>query len=77
MTDKRFDWWRAMAQVLGSIEAVRDGRAMYVLLRVREGGHGHGHGASSSGPGQIALGGGAGALALFIGFTAAGRRACC
>lgn len=32
MSEKRFDWWRALAQVLGSIEAVRDGRAMYVLL---------------------------------------------
>jgi len=32
MTTERFDWWRALAQVLGSIEAVRDGRAMYVLL---------------------------------------------
>jgi hypothetical protein len=28
----RFDWWRALERVLSSIEAVRDGRAMYVLL---------------------------------------------
>ena len=26
MKTERFDWWRALAQVLGSIEAVRDGR---------------------------------------------------
>ncbi len=28
----RFDWWQALVRVLASIEAVRDGRAMYVLL---------------------------------------------
>ncbi len=28
----RFDWWVAVVRVLASIEAVRDGRAMYVLL---------------------------------------------
>lgn len=28
----RFDWWQALVRVLSSIEAVRDGRAMYVLL---------------------------------------------
>lgn len=27
-----FDWWRALIRVLASIEAVRDGRALYVLL---------------------------------------------
>lgn len=30
--DHRFDWWQAVVRVLGSIESVRDGRAMYVLL---------------------------------------------
>ncbi len=30
--DSRFDWWQAVVRVLGSIEAIRDGRAMYVLL---------------------------------------------
>lgn len=29
---QRFDWWRALVRVLASIEAIRDGRAMYVLL---------------------------------------------
>ena len=29
---RRFDWWQALVRVLASIEAVRDGRAMYVLL---------------------------------------------
>lgn len=38
MRTERFDWWRALAQVLGSIEAVRDGRAMYVLLAAFAGG---------------------------------------
>jgi hypothetical protein len=28
----RFDWWQALVRVLSSIEAVRDGRALYVLL---------------------------------------------
>src|SRR3990167_4957304 len=28
----RFDWWQALVRVLASIEALRDGRAMYVLL---------------------------------------------
>jgi hypothetical protein len=28
----RFDWWQALVRVLSSIEAVRDGRAMYILL---------------------------------------------
>ena len=28
----RFDWWQALVRVLSSIEAVRDGRAMYMLL---------------------------------------------
>jgi hypothetical protein len=31
-TELRFDWWQALVRVLASIEAVRDGRAMYVLL---------------------------------------------
>ena len=29
---RRFDWWQALVRVLSSVEAVRDGRAMYVLL---------------------------------------------
>lgn len=29
---RRFDWWQALVRVLSSIEAVRDGRALYVLL---------------------------------------------
>lgn len=31
-SELRFDWWQALVRVLASIEAVRDGRAMYVLL---------------------------------------------
>ena len=30
--NRRFDWWQALVRVLSSIEAVRDGRAMYMLL---------------------------------------------
>ena len=29
---RRFDWWQALVRVLSSIEAVRDGHALYVLL---------------------------------------------
>ena len=29
---RRFDWWQALVRVLSSIEAVRDGQAMYLLL---------------------------------------------
>src|SRR5690606_29490621 len=28
----RFDWWQALIRVLSSVEAVRDGRGMYLLL---------------------------------------------
>ncbi|HYR25014.1 MAG TPA: hypothetical protein VEQ09_04235 [Aquabacterium sp.] len=28
----RFDWWQALVRVLASVEAIRDGRALYVLL---------------------------------------------
>jgi len=28
----RFDWWQALVRVLSSIEALREGRALYVLL---------------------------------------------
>jgi hypothetical protein len=31
-SELRFDWWQALVRVLASIEAVRDGRAMYVLM---------------------------------------------
>ena len=27
-----FDWWASLGRVLSSVEAVRDGRALYVLL---------------------------------------------
>ena len=28
----RFDWWQALVRVLSSVEALREGRALYVLL---------------------------------------------
>ena len=69
MTDKRFDWWRAMAQVLGSIgKRCATGEPCTVLL-VRVRGRGTAMAmARSSRPRAIALGGGQGALALFIAF---------
>lgn len=33
-----FDWWQALARVLSSIDAVREGRALYVLLSALSGG---------------------------------------
>ena len=33
----RFDWWQALVRVLSSIEAVRDGRALYVMLATLSG----------------------------------------
>lgn len=34
----RFDWWDALTRVLSSIEAVREGRALYLLLSAFSGG---------------------------------------
>ena len=31
---RRFDWWQALVRVLSSVEAVRDGQALYLLLGV-------------------------------------------
>ncbi len=69
MTSERFDWWRALAQVLGSIEAVRDGRAMYVLLAAFAGaGTALAMARGALGQGQLPWAVAQGALGLFIAF---------
>lgn len=72
----RFDWWQALVRVLSSIEAVRDGRAMYVLLAAFSGaGLALASAQSSFGRGEMNWAIGQGAAALFIAFygsTAAG-----
>lgn len=73
---RRFDWWQALVRVLSSIEAVRDGRAMYVLLAAFSGaGLALASAQSSFGRGEMNWAIGQGAVALFIAFygsTAAG-----
>jgi hypothetical protein len=32
LADRRFDWWQALIRVLSSIESLRDGRIMYILV---------------------------------------------
>ncbi|MDE2401040.1 MAG: hypothetical protein KGL90_05205 [Burkholderiales bacterium] len=72
----RFDWWRALVRVLASVEAVRDGRAMYVLLAsFAGGGLALACARASLGRGELywAIGQGAGALFVaFYGSNAAG-----
>lgn len=73
---RRFDWWQALIRVLSSIEAVRDGRAMYVLLAAFSGaGLSLASAQGSFGRGDMNWAIGQGAAALFIAFygsTAAG-----
>ena len=65
----RFDWWQALVRVLSSIEAVRDGQAMYVLLAAFSGaGLTLAMAQSSFGRGQMNWAIGQGAAALFIAF---------
>lgn len=69
MNNERFDWWRALAQVLGSIEAVRDGRAMYVLLTAfAGGGTALAMARSALAHGQMSWAVAEGAVGLFIAF---------
>lgn len=76
VSPRRFDWWQALVRVLSSIEAVRDGRAMYVLLAAFSGaGLALASAQASFGRGEMnwAIGQGAGALFIaFYGSTAAG-----
>lgn len=64
-----FDWWRALVRVLSSIEAVRDGRAMYVLLASFAGaGLAAATAQASLGREDLVWAVGQGAAALFIAF---------
>lgn len=65
----RFDWWQALVRVLSSIEAVRDGRAMYVLLAAFSGaGLALASAQASFGRGEMNWAIGQGAAALFVAF---------
>lgn len=65
----RFDWWQALVRVLSSIEAVRDGRAMYMLLVAYAGaGSSMASAIRAYGEGRMPLAVGLGTLALFIAF---------
>jgi hypothetical protein len=66
---RRFDWWQALVRVLASIEAVRDGRAMYVLLAAFSGaGLALATAQASFGRGEMRWAIGQGAAALFVAF---------
>ena len=67
--EPRFDWWQALVRVLASIEAVRDGRAMYVLMSAFAGaGLAIATAQSSLAKGQVNWAVFQGALGLFIAF---------
>jgi hypothetical protein len=68
----RFDWWQALVRVLSSIEAVRDGRALYVMLAAFSGaGLALATAQASAGRGELNWAIGQGAAALFIAFFGA------
>ncbi len=72
MPTPRFDWWQALVRVLSSIEAVRDGRTLYVmLLTVSGAGLAVGTAQASVGRGDLNWAIAQGALALFIAFFGA------
>ncbi|RZI81177.1 MAG: hypothetical protein EOP38_20220 [Rubrivivax sp.] len=65
----RFDWWQALVRVLASVEAIRDGRAMYVLLASFAGaGLALATAQASVARGDLRWAVGQGAAALFIAF---------
>jgi len=67
--NRRFDWWQALVRVLSSIEAVRDGRAMYMLLLAYAGaGLSMASAIQAYGQGKLPLAIGLGTAALFIAF---------
>lgn len=69
LPSQRFDWWQALVRVLSSIEAVRDGRALYVLLASFSGaGLALAAAQASFGRGEMNWAIGQGAAALFIAF---------
>jgi hypothetical protein len=68
----RFDWWQALVRVLSSIEAVRDGRALYLMMCVYAGaGLAVATAQSSVGRGEVNWAIAQGAAALFIAFFGA------
>jgi len=68
----RFDWWQALVRVLSSIEAIRHGRALYLMLLVYCGaGLALASARASVGRGEVNWAIGQGAIALFIAFYGA------
>lgn len=66
---RRFDWWQALVRVLSCIEAVRDGRALYMLLVAYAGaGTSMASAIRAYGQGNLPLSIGLGTAALFIAF---------
>ncbi len=69
---RRFDWWQALVRVLASVEAVRDGHALYLLLAAFCGaGLATATAMASFGRGDMNWAIGQGAAALFIAFYGA------
>ena len=68
----RFDWWQALVRVLSSIEAVRDGRALYTMLAAFcSAGLALACAQASFGRGEMVWAIGQGAGALFLAFYGA------
>ena len=64
-----FDWWGSLGRVLASVEAVRDGRALYVLLAAFVGaGLALAAARASLGCSELNWAIGQGAAALFVAF---------
>lgn len=69
---ERFDWWQALVRVLSCVEAVRDGRAMYLLLAAFSGaGLAVASARASFGRNELYWAIGQGAAALFVAFYGA------
>ena len=66
---RSFDWWGGLGRVLASVEAVRDGRALYLLLAAFAGGGlALATARASLGRGELNWAIGQGAAALFVAF---------
>lgn len=69
---RAFDWWASLGRVLASVDAVRDGRALYVLLAAFAGaGLALASARASMGRAELAWAIGQGAAALFVAFYGA------
>lgn len=72
LRQRRFDWWSSLGRVLSSVEAVRDGRALYVLLAALVGaGLALASARASLGRSELNWAIGQGAAALFVAFYGA------